>query len=296
MLGIGGGGDVVGALAVARRCAELGTPFVAGGVAWERLPIDPHPGPRSVDQIIAAEPLGDRAVLAGPGTRTPEGVRFSESHVAGHLGAPTVLVDVSAGPAGAASGVEAAAGALDCDLVVYVDVGGDAIATGREPGLASPLCDSVMIEAGRRLLPGIDGILAVIGAGCDGELTIDEVLMQVAALGRAGAWIGSWSVGAELADELERAAKASGTEASAQVVRCARGETGEVAIRRGRKRVALSPVGALTFAFDLATAADLLPLVGALREVDGLDAARDRIVAHGARTELDYERDAAAGR
>ena len=280
MLGIGGGGDVVGALAVARRCAELGTPFVAGGVAWERLPIDPHPGPRSVDQIIAAEPLGDRAVLAGPGTRTPEGVRFSESHVAGHLGAPTVLVDVSAGPAGAASGVEAAAGALDCDLVVYVDVGGDAIATGREPGLASPL----------------DGILAVIGAGCDGELTVDEVLMQVAALGRAGAWIGSWSVGAELADELERAAKASGTEASAQVVRCARGEMGEVAIRRGRKRVALSPVGALTFAFDLATAADLLPLVGALREVDGLDAARDRIVAHGARTELDYERDAAAGR
>ena len=296
MLGIGGGGDVVGALAVARRCAELETPFVVGGVAWERLPIDPYPGPRSVDQIVAAEPLGERAVLAGPRTSTPEGALFSESHVAGHLGAPTVLVDVSAGPAGAASGIEAAAAALECDLVVYVDVGGDAIATGREPGLSSPLCDSVMIDAGRRVLPGIDGILAVIGAGCDGELTVDEVLAQVAALSRAGAWIGSWSVGADLADELDRAARATGTEASAQVVRCARGETGVAEIRGGRRRVSMSPVGALTFAFDLATAADLLPLVRAVRDVAGLDAARDRIVALGARTELDYERGAAAAR
>ena len=88
-----------------------------------------------------------------------------------------------------------------------------------------------MIAAGRRLAARHRRLLAVIGAGCDGELTVAEVLEQVAALGRAGAWLGSWSVAAELADELERAAKASGTEASLQVVRCARGEIGEVAIR-----------------------------------------------------------------
>jgi len=34
VLGIGGGGDVVGSLAVARFCESLGTDFVLGGVAW----------------------------------------------------------------------------------------------------------------------------------------------------------------------------------------------------------------------------------------------------------------------
>ena len=57
VVGIGGGGDVVGALAVARLCETLGTPFVLGGVAWERMPIDPYPGPRSIEQIVNGDPL-----------------------------------------------------------------------------------------------------------------------------------------------------------------------------------------------------------------------------------------------
>ena len=51
VLGAGGGGDVVGALALARLCERLGTGFALGGVAWERMPIDPHPGPRPAGQI-----------------------------------------------------------------------------------------------------------------------------------------------------------------------------------------------------------------------------------------------------
>ena len=79
MLGIGGGGDVVGALAVARRCEELGTPFVVGGVAWERLPIDPKPGP-AAGRRDPRRPTrsASNAVLARAETSTPEGVRFSE--------------------------------------------------------------------------------------------------------------------------------------------------------------------------------------------------------------------------
>jgi len=62
---------VVGALAVARLCESLGTPFTLGGVAWERLPIDPHPGPRPLAQIQGGRRLGEAAVLAGPRTATP---------------------------------------------------------------------------------------------------------------------------------------------------------------------------------------------------------------------------------
>ncbi len=290
VLGIGGGGDVVGALAVARRCEELGTQFVLGGVAWERLPIDPHPGPRPVAEIHHGEPLGRHAVLAGADTSTPEGVRFSEAHVAAHLERPTVLIDITDGPAGAAEGIRAAAGLLGCDLVVYTDVGGDALATGSEPGLGSPLCDAVMLAAGMQLGALLDGAIAILGAGCDGELTPDEVLGRVAALAAAGAWIGSSSVTPAIADDVERAAAATGTEASLQVVRCARGEVGEAEIRGGRRRVPLGPIGALTFCFDLEAATPELPLAVAVADAGDLDEADRALNGLGVRTELDYER------
>jgi hypothetical protein len=295
VLGIGGGGDVVGALAIARHCERLGTPFVLGGVAWERLPVDPVPGPRPVSQITGGDPLGARAVLAGPDTATPEGVRFSESHVAAHLGAPTVLIDVTEGPGGVAEGIESAAGTLGCDLVVYADVGGDAIAAGDEPGLGSPLCDAVMLAGGLRLEGRVDAALAVLGAGCDGELEPDEVLGRLAALAAAGAWIGTSSVAPAVADELERAAASTATEASMQVVHCARGVTGTAEIRGGRRRVPLGPVGALAFYFDLAAAVAELPLTRALRDAESLAEARDALHGHGVSTELDYELERAQG-
>ncbi len=293
VLGIGGGGDVVGSLAIARRCEELGTPFVVGGVAWERLPIDPKPGPRPVAEIREADPLGKNAVLARAETSTPEGVRFSEAHVAAHIGSPTVLIDITGGAVGAAEGIGAAAGLLGCDLITYVDIGGDAIANGTEPGLGSPLCDAVMIAAGRRLGARLDGALAVVGAGCDGELTVDEVLARVAALAAAGAWIGSSSVSEAHAGEIETLARESGTEASLQVARCARGELGEAEIRGGRRRVPLGPVGALGFYFDPEAAASVLPLAAAVEESDRLEEAHEALNKLGVSTELDYERERA---
>jgi hypothetical protein len=290
VLGIGGGGDVVGSLALARRCEELGTPFVLGGVAWERMPIDPHPGPRPSEQIVDGGALGDRAVLAGPNTSTPQGTRFSEAHVAAHLGGQTVLIDVSRGAVGAAQGIRAVTSKLDCDLAVYVDVGGDAIAVGDEPGLASPLCDAVMLGAGLSLADELPGVLAVLGPGCDGELTPAEVLERVAALARADAWVGTWSVTRPIADELEDAARVSGTEASLQVVRCARGETGVAVIRGGRRHVMLGPTGALAFLFDLKAAASELQFARAVIESTGIEEARATLDALGVRSELDYER------
>jgi hypothetical protein len=247
-----------------------------------------------MSQIVGADPLGRYAALAGPETATPEGVRFSESHVAEHLGAPTVLIDITEGPPGAAEAIGSAAGLLGCDLVVYVDVGGDAIADGHEPGLGSPLCDAVMIAGGLRLGARVDSALAVIGAGCDGELEPEEVLGRVAALAAAGTWIGSSAVRPPIADELEKAAQASGTEASMQVVHCARGVTGSAEIRRGRRRVPLGPLGAVAFYFDLAGAATELPLVQAMIAAEGLDAANAALRELGVGTELDYEINRAA--
>jgi hypothetical protein len=294
VLGIGGGGDVVGALAVARLCESLGTPFSLGGVAWERFVIDPHPGPRPLAQIRGGRPLGEAAVLAGPDTATPEGVPFAEARMAGHLGTETVLVDVTGGTTGAAAGIASAVDELGCDLLVCVDVGGDVLAHGGEPGLSSPLCDAVMVAAALRVAGRVKPLLAVIGPGCDGELTAAEVLERVAGLARAGAWLGAWGVTPQIADELEAATAVVPTEASLQVVRCARGEVGDAYIRGGRRRVELGAVGALAFAFDpVAAPSEALPLAHAVADANTIEEGRAALAARGVRTELDYERDRA---
>jgi hypothetical protein len=283
---------VVGALAVARLCEAFGTPAVLGGVSWERAAVDPHPGPRPMAEIRNADPLGEAAVLAGPGTSTPEGIPFAEARMAEHLGGATVLVDLSSGAVGASAGIVAAAEALDCDLLVGVDVGGDALAHGDEPGLASPLCDAVMVAAALEASQQLQVALAVVGPGCDGELSAAEVLERTAALGRAGAWLGTWGVTPEIAGELEAAAEVVPTEASLQVARCARGESGEAYIRGGRRRVELGPVGALILLFDPATAARSgeLPLVSAVAGSRSVEEGRAALADLGVHTELDYER------
>ena len=117
----------------------------------------------------------------------------------------------------------------------------------------------------------------------------------MAELARAGSWLGTWGVTPRVAEELEAAASIVPTEASLQVVRAARGETGEHLIRGGRRRVELGPMGALAFFFDPATSAGLLPLAEAVSDSASIEQGRAALAALGIRTELDYEREGAAG-
>ena len=288
---------MVGALASALLCERLGTPAVLGGTTWERRPIDPRPGPRTVDEVNGARPLGTGVLLAAPETRTTEGVVFAESRMAALRGESTVLVDPNPGPRSIADGLEAACDELDADLVVMVDVGGDVLGEGSEPGLASPLCDAVMLAAGVHLQRrGRHAIAAVFGPCCDGELTIDELIDRLARVAAAGGVLGTEGMPPRVADELERACAAIPTEASAQAVRCARGEIGESAIRGGRRHVPLSPLGALTFYIDpTIAAASAARLAEAVLDVDGLEQANEALHELGVHTELDYERSMAEG-
>jgi hypothetical protein len=293
VLGIGGGGDVVGTLATAHLCRRLGVDVLVGGVTWERLPVDPRPGPRSADEILDASPVTPGVMLAGPRTRTVDGALFAESHMARVRGEETVLVDVGLGPAGVADGLELAAAKLGMDLLVFLDVGGDVLGHGDEPGLASPLCDAVMLAAGailqrrgRRVLAGI------FGPCCDGELTPEELLGQLAWLSADAGLLGVEPITAEMADELERAVREVPTEASAQAVRCARGELGVGTIRAGRRTVPLSPIGATTVYFDADRAVSgVARLARMVLEARDLDHAHAILGAAGVHTELDYERE-----
>ena len=291
-VGIGGGGDVVGALATADLAGRLGTPSVVGGITWERRPIDPIAGPRTLDEADGlVERLNGAVALAGPETTGPGGFRFAEAGMARALGEPTLLVDPNPGPRAVARDLDDAAGRLGCDAIVLVDVGGDVLAHGDEAGLASPLADAVLLGTAAHLRT--PAVLGVFGAGCDGELRPPEVLARVAEVAAAGGWLGAWALTPDAAERLEAAIAHVPTEASAMAVRCARGAIGTQTIRAGRRSVELGPAGALTFFLDPAAAlASAARLAAAVVEASSLADADEILTARGVRTELAYERSA----
>lgn len=299
VVGIGGGGDVVGALATAEACRLYhGARPRLGGVSWERRVFDPLPGARSAAEIEGARELAPAVLLAGPDTRIRGGgVRFTESQMAEFLGEEVLLVDLTVSPAAIAAGLAAAGERLGTDLFVFVDVGGDALAHGDEPGLVSPLCDAVMLAAGERLRrDGPAPVLgAVFGAGCDGELTPAEVLERVGEVAAAGGLAGMRGLTEGVASRLEEAVRAVSTEASAQALRCFRGERAVAAIRGGERVVPLSPVGALTIYFDVGAAVrSAARLAVAVADARDLEHANELLHERRVRTELDLERDALA--
>ena len=299
VLGIGGGGDVVGALATAEATRLFhGSHPIVGGVTWERRPIDPEPGPRPAEEIENATELAPGVLAAGPETKVRgRDVYFAESRLAGMLGVQTVLADPTIGPGRLAESLAAAGEKMDVDAYVFIDVGGDALAHGDEPGLASPLCDAVLLAAADRMAEaGLPVLGGVFGAGCDGELTPAEVLHRIAEVGAAGGLQGATSITPEVAGLLRDAIEAVPTEASAQALRCYHGELGATDIRSGRRQVQLTPVGAITFYFDVPAAVrSAARLALAVRDAPDLEAANDALKALGVKTELDWERNPPIG-
>ena len=297
VIGMGGGGDVVGALATAEPARLYdGADPVLGGLTWERRPFDPVPGPRAATEITGAEELASGVLLAGPETRLRDReVVFAESRMADFLGQPTVLIDINGGPAAVAAGLAEAVDALKCDLMVLVDVGGDVIAHGDEPGLRSPLADAVMLAAGGRLsTSGQPVLLGIFGIGCDAELTPDEVLAQLARVAEAGGLCGARGLTGPVAERMEASMELVSTEASAQAVRAFRGASGTSTIRGGTRTFELSPIAAMTFYLDVdITINSAGRLARAVTDAGSLEEANDALNALGVSTELDYERDAA---
>jgi hypothetical protein len=78
-------------------------------------------------------------------------------------------------------------------------------------------------------------------------------------------------------------------------VRCARGETGHAPIRNGRRTVPLTPDGGRIVCFDPAVAiGSAARLARAVAAAASLEDAQQILTGLDVRTELDYERDAAA--
>jgi hypothetical protein len=295
VLGIGGGGDIVGAIPTARFLEQFGIACTLGGLSWERFVHDPQPGSRTLSEVVNVRPLAPTVWLANGETRTTTGVRFAETEIAALYGTETLLVDVSQGAPGVVAGLRAAARALDADLLVGIDVGGDSLARGDEPGLRSPVADAIMLAAFDTLAAERPCLWGVIGYGSDAELTPREIDRALAEVARHGGLLGAWGLTPAVAAELQRVVQHARTEASAVLLEAFAGALGERWIRDGTRRLELSPVCTVTFYVDPRVLyAHVAAIARLVADAPSLAEASARVVARGWPSEYALELEMAA--
>lgn len=275
VFGVGGCGDIVSTIPTARLLESHDTDVVLGGVAWERVVVDPTPGPRHFGEITGIEQLNDTAALATAETHTQDGIEFAETRVARHYDEDVVLIDIGGGARGVARGLDDACDQLDIDLVVGTDAGGDVLAVGDEPGIKSPLTDAVMLSV--LTLLDVDTCLGMYGYGSDGELTLDEITAGIGRAARRDGLLGAWGLTPRIVDELDALLEVVTTEASRLPVEVTRGKLGDEAIRKGERSVELTPASTVTFYLDPATVAGTSDLDNYVRETESFEDAQEAL-------------------
>ena len=145
LVAAGGGRDADRGRPVAAQ-EGLSRPVIATW-AWDRLIIDPLPGPRGITDFEGLEQPADNVHLVTGKTRpiAPAGSPLPD--LADALDADLVLLDPGQGCLGLAAQIEAAAGWCGATHVMVVEVGGDALARPGDPGLRSPMADITSVVA-----------------------------------------------------------------------------------------------------------------------------------------------------
>lgn len=292
VVGVGGCGDIVSTIPTARLLEGHGVEVILGGVAWERIVVDPQPGPRHFDDIVGIEQLNDAVAIVTEETRTNDGIEFAETQVARHYDEEVVLLDLDGGAKGIRTGVDGACAQLDIDMVVGTDAGGDVLAAGDEPGIKSPLTDALMLAALSSM--DTDACLGVFGYGSDGELTTDELADAFARTAKRDGFLGAWGLTPRTIEELQGLLDLVTTEASRLPVEVARGRLGDAAVRDGARSVELTPASVVTFYFDPSVVAETSDLGDHVHETTSFAAAQESLTTAGYDTELDLERSLAS--
>lgn len=283
----GGGGDAVGALLARRALGDTDErPPLVTTCAWERLRIDPVPGPRARSDFKGLGLVGGELCEVLPSSDTTPSGRSVLPRLAETSGARIFLHDFDGGAVGLTGQFQRLASSLDVDELVVVDVGGDIVARGPESELRSPLADSLTLAAALRV--GLPTTVVVLGPGVDAELTEETVISIL--LGRVEASVVG-VISAEDIRDLDAVLAWHPTEATALVAAGAAGMRGTVAMRRLRSPVPITNHSPEVWAVNEATI-DSFPLARMLQGSTTLHDA-EKIMRDFAVNEIDFERSVA---
>ncbi len=287
IIGVGGGGDIMGTLPTSGYLKILGVETILGGVSWERIVFDPKPGPRSLEEMLNIEKISNSTAYVDKTSHTVDGVKFQCGNMANFLNERTIIVDVSKGVGDISKGLQETANKLDLDLIIGLDAGGDILASGREKGLRSPLCDAMMLAALRFLK--VPTIIAVFAPGCDGELTLDELVKRFELVASDSGYLGARGMTPDDFSKMSKAVKQVKTEASFLPLRAWKGEHGTFKIRNGTRSVELSIISTLTFYFDTKVVYEHSPIGKAVKKAKNFQEANQKLHELNLITEYDFE-------
>jgi hypothetical protein len=163
LVAAGGGGDAVAAAMLA-RARWPGDAVHVLTYAWDRVAVDPRPGPRGARDFDGLERIGRRNWrVHATTTACPPGCSLLPRVAS--LGPALYLIDPDAGPAGLRCQIDDLAATVNADYIGIVDVGGDILGRTGDPQVSSPLCEAVVLAA----VPAAAAVW-VLGPGSDGEL------------------------------------------------------------------------------------------------------------------------------
>ncbi|MFJ3788804.1 DUF1152 domain-containing protein [Kitasatospora sp. NPDC090091] len=183
LIAAGGGGDAIAAVMLRAALYGPDAPALVLTYSWERLTVDPLPGPRGRGDFTGlAAPRADLALVTGAtavvapaGSSLPRIAADLSGDSSGPTGGPGSgpvteigLLDPYEGTVGLARTLRAAAAHCGTHRVDVVDVGGDILARGDEPTLRSPLGDALVLAACAQA--GLATAVWIAGPGLDREL------------------------------------------------------------------------------------------------------------------------------
>lgn len=287
VLGVGGGGDIFATIPTRNFLKKMGIEVYVGCVAWERFILDPKPGPRPLEELVNIQELSETVCIGGSDTTTEDGIKLQASYLSERLGEKVVLVDITKGVKKVARGLDEALSQLGVGLVIGVDGGGDILARGMEKNVRSPLCDSVMLASLYYMKHR--NFLGIFASGCDGELSIEEILTYISEIASIGGYLGSYGMTREDAEMLEVLVNGMASEVSNIALLSFKGFKGSIGIREGLFKAEASIVSTLTFYLDTKKTYNLSPIAKAVSNSESILEASRELNKKGIRTELDLE-------
>ncbi|MEU6736417.1 DUF1152 domain-containing protein [Streptomyces physcomitrii] len=279
----GGGGDAVAAAMVHAALYGAEERAVILTYAWDRLLIDPLPGPRGTADFTGLEQLTPSVWAVPPTARPVDPAGSTLPRLASEVPHTLALIDPDHGAEGIARQLDELAADSAPTSIDLLDVGGDVIARGDEPTLRSPLADALTLAACCRAEMSVR--LLVAGPGLDGELPVEEVRA------RLGPLVHTFTV--KDTEPISSTLEWHPSEATGMLAATARGVRGLCEVRDAGLLVPLTDESPTVHEGDLGEALERNVLARALLRTSTLDEAEALSREVCGYSEIDYERDKA---
>ncbi|MFE6177878.1 DUF1152 domain-containing protein [Streptomyces sp. NPDC056464] len=280
----GGGGDAVAAAMLDAALHGDEDPAVILTYAWDRLLVDPVPGPRGVRDFTGLEQLTP-SVSAVPAEARPIAPAGSTlPRLAAELPHTFAMIDPYQGALGVARQVEELVSRLGPESIDLLDVGGDILARGDEPTLKSPLADALTLAACCQVHAPVR--LLIAGPGLDGELPHEDLR------GMLGSLVHTFT--AKDTESVSSVLEWHPSEATGMLAATARGVRGTCEVRDAGLPVPLTDEGPTVREVDMDEALSRNRLARAVVATEALEEAETHSREICGYSEIDYERNKAA--